>query len=124
MNLMNASLASGRLCLNEMPIEIAPIPGLKSGAVTIGVRPSHVRLAESGLPGRLLLSENLGESMLLNVDIGDQIVKLRLPGTRRLAEGETVHLAFDAGHIHFFDPKTRRRIAAPGAPGGVPPKIS
>jgi multiple sugar transport system ATP-binding protein/inositol-phosphate transport system ATP-binding protein len=80
--------------------------------LVLGIRPSHVRLSDGGLPGRVLLSENLGESMLLNVEIEGEIVKLRLPQVRHLAIGETVHLVFDRDHIHLFDPATRRRVAA------------
>lgn len=51
----------------------------------LDIRSSHLRRSNDGLPARLLLSWNLGESMLLTVDMEGQIVKLRLPVAQRLA---------------------------------------
>jgi ABC-type sugar transport system ATPase subunit len=57
----------------------------------------------------------LGESMLLNLDVDGQIVKVRLPEVQRFSEGETLRLSFDPGHVHVFDPQSRKRIAAPAS---------
>ena len=78
--------------------------------MVVGIRPGRVRLADDGLPGRLLLSENLGEAMLLNVDVEGALVKVRLPEVRHIADGSPVRLAFDPDDILLFDPDTRRRI--------------
>ncbi len=48
--------------------------------------------------------------MLLNFNVGEQLVKVRIPEVRRFADGETAHLALDPNQIHLFDPKTRLRI--------------
>ena len=108
MNLLPARIEAGaavfpgwRLALGE---------GAPPGEVVAGVRPGRVRLADEGLPGRLLLSENLGEAMLLNVEVEGALVKVRLPEVRRLAEGAAVRLAFDPDDVLLFDPQTRRRI--------------
>ncbi len=112
MNLINAVSAEGALLVAGERINILP-PRSSPGDIVIGVRPSHIHLSDTGLPARLLLSENLGESMLLNLDLDGQIVKLRLPDVRRFTEGDTLHLAFDPNFIHFFDPQSRKRIAPP-----------
>ena len=79
--------------------------------IVLGIRPSHLRLGADGVPASVLLSENLGETMLLNVDLAGELVKVRLPEVQRLAEGETVQLAFDPAQVQFFDPQSRRRLA-------------
>jgi ABC-type sugar transport system ATPase subunit len=112
MNLINARSADDALFFAGERIKIVPPPNAPPGEIVIGIRPSHVHLSGTGLPGRLLLSENLGESMLLNLDVDGQIVKLRLPAVRRFSEGEMLHLTFDPEHVHFFDPQSRKRIAA------------
>ena len=110
MNLLPAKLSDGGIRVGGTRIASADGYGHAGPDVVLGVRPSHVRLAPDGLPARLLLSENLGESMLLNLDVEGGIVKVRLPDVRRLTIGEPLHLAFDETHIHIFDPRTRRRI--------------
>jgi len=111
MNLIPGRIEERNLAVGDHRLELPDAPTGASGEVIAGIRPSHVRLTGvDGVPARLLLSENLGESMLLNLAIGDHVVKLRLPEVRRFSEGETLHLAFDPAHIHLFDPTTRRRI--------------
>ena len=63
-----------------------------------------------------LLSENLGESMLLNAELADgQAIKLRLPEVRRFKPDEILPLKIEPEYVHFFDPKTRKRISGDGA---------
>lgn len=74
------------------------------------MRPTHISLAEEGLSGELYLLENLGESMLLNLSVGDDLLKVRLPEIRRFADNESLKLAFDPRCVHLFDPQTHLRI--------------
>jgi multiple sugar transport system ATP-binding protein/inositol-phosphate transport system ATP-binding protein len=112
MNLLPARIEAGSIVVASHRVAAAPA-GAPVGEVVLGIRPSHLRLAAEGLPARLLLSENLGETMLLNVDVDGAIVKLRLPEVGRFTVGEALHLAFDPAHIHLFDPKSRLRIDPP-----------
>jgi ABC-type sugar transport system ATPase subunit len=114
MNLLPARIDAGAVSVVGRRVAEAGAYRARSPEVVLGIRPSHIRLAGEGLPARLLLSENLGESMLLNVDVEGEIVKVRLPEVRHLQAGETVHLVFDPAHIHLFDPQTRRRIEPAG----------
>jgi multiple sugar transport system ATP-binding protein/inositol-phosphate transport system ATP-binding protein len=123
MNLLPARVEGGAISVAGYKIAAAERYGERFGDVVVGIRPSYIRLADEGLPARLLLSENLGESMLLNVDVGGEIVKLRLGEVRHIAVGETVRLAFDPAQIHLFDPQSRRRFdpgAMPGRPVSIP----
>ena len=114
MNLLNARNDNRKLSIAGRSLDLDAPQGYSGDEVVIGIRPSHVRPAEDGIPSRLLLSENLGENMLLNVDLDGQIVKLRIPDIRRFSENETIPLSFDPGSVHFFDPKSRKRLS-PGA---------
>lgn len=110
MNLLTATLDSRRVTVAGYSFELPKAPARTSGSVTIGVRPSHVHLAKTGLSARMFLSENLGETMLLNLHFGERVIKLRLPEVRHFADNEAVHLAFDLDHVHLFDSQTGRRI--------------
>jgi ABC-type sugar transport system ATPase subunit len=110
MNLVPATIRSGRLRIGDYEINLPNGELPSDGEVVLGIRPSHVGLSDSGLAVRLLLSENLGESMLLNVDADGHLIKVRLPVVRHLAIGTTLHLTFDPAYIHLFDPQSHRRI--------------
>ncbi len=112
MNLFAGQLEQGAVKVGDYEIKLPKSPDHAAGDVTVGVRPSHIRLSDHGLPARLYLSENLGESMLLNFLVDDQLVKVRLPEVRRFAENETTALSFEPEHIHLFDQKTGLRIGS------------
>ena len=110
MNLIEGHLEGGTVTIGDYRLALPKAPDHPAGAVVVGVRPTHIALADAGLPAELYLSENLGESMLLNFTIGDHLIKVRLPEVRGFAENERLHLALDPMHVHLFDPKTKLRI--------------
>ena len=63
-----------------------------------------------GIPTRLYLSENLGESRLLNLELGDVLVKARVAEAGPYADGDTVPVAFEPDSIHLFDADTGHRV--------------
>jgi ABC-type sugar transport system ATPase subunit len=75
-----------------------------------GIRPGAIRLADSGIPARVYLVEQLGESAIADLHVGDTLVRARIDRRQRLREGDTVHLAFSPEDIHLFESKTRRRL--------------
>lgn len=110
MNLMKGRIDGARLTVADYTLDLPQAPA-KSGEVVVGVRPAHLRPTDTGgIAGTLVLAENLGENMILNLDIGQDPVKVRLPEVRRFTEGETLRFDIDPGHVHLFDPETRRRI--------------
>ncbi len=116
MNLLSATVTDGALTVAGTSVPLTPPPGYSGEKIVVGVRPSHVRLEAGGIPAQLLLSENLGESMLLNAELSDGlVVKLRLPEVRRFRHDEILSLTLDATHAHFFDPVSRKRISHAGA---------
>jgi multiple sugar transport system ATP-binding protein/inositol-phosphate transport system ATP-binding protein len=112
MNLMPGRLEESTLVIGEHRVELSAVPAGVTGVVAAGIRPSHLQLTdEGGFTAKLLLSENLGESMLLNLRVGDDLLKMRLPEVQHFTEGETLHVSFDPAHVHLFDPDTRQRIS-------------
>jgi multiple sugar transport system ATP-binding protein len=94
-------------------------------ALTLGVRPEHLRLdtgGEGGIPGRLALVEYLGDVTLayVQVDGVDGMVAVKCaPDVPLAAPGTAVRLRFDAARAWLFDdqgaalPALRERVAAP-----------
>ena len=79
-------------------------------AVTLGVRPGDLRIAEAGLPAEVELVEELGDSRIAVLRVGDQRVKLKTDSTIDLREGQAVHLGFAAGAAHLFDRSSGERL--------------
>jgi len=56
------------------------------------------------------LVEQLGESAIVDLHVGETLVRARVDRRIRVREGETVNLAFGADDIHVFDAATRQRL--------------
>ena len=82
------------------------------GAVTLGVRPEHVRIAsedDGHFTGTVFSSELLGDCTILNVKAGDALVAAKLPPEVGFAIGAPVRLSFAAGRLHLFDTASGER---------------
>jgi ABC-type sugar transport system ATPase subunit len=109
MNLLPATLQGRQLTIEGKAMQL-PVESSGNGEVTVGVRPSHIRIDADGMPAQLYLSENLGESYLLNLHLGENLVKMRVTDTQGFKDGDTVGISFDADALHLFDRETGLRI--------------
>ena len=86
-------------------------------AVSVGVRPEHVVLAQGGEPGsfsgRVEVREPLGNEVLLHWSTPLGTLVARIPGQEAPQEGETHRLALAAERLHLFDRETERGLGAP-----------
>ncbi len=79
----------------------------KHGATTIGIRPEHIAVSETGgrWTGRVTVSEHLGSDTFFHIKV-DGIadpVSVRVGGEIALHHGDTVSLTPDETHLHRFD---------------------
>ena len=77
-------------------------------AITVGVRPEHIRLvpAGQGLAAQVDLVEHLGDLVIVYVSLAGHknSVAIKLDSARTLPTlGETVGIAVDVAHCHCFD---------------------
>lgn len=96
-----------------------PVPSAEGEAVTLGLRPQHLRLAREGEPGlslRVNLIEALGTETVVHGSVEGlanaerplpRVIAI-LPGQAPLALGQTLRLTFDQTQLHLFDFKGRR----------------
>jgi multiple sugar transport system ATP-binding protein len=108
MNLLQAHVVSGALVVDGTQLPLSSPPGA-DGAVTIGVRPAAIRLAAQGLPARVELVENLGDTTIVDLAVGDRMLKMRTEGRPDVREGASVHVQFAPGSEHLFDAATGDR---------------
>lgn len=110
MNLFEGQAQNGsvRLSTTSMALD-AQLPA----AVTVGIRPEHVRLnAGEGpaLSGVVEGGENLGHEKLWFISTPEGRVVARTPDGVHLANGESVSVRFPEEKLHLFDTATGERI--------------
>jgi len=99
------------------PIDIPALRDGAAGALTLGIRPEHVSLADaSPFRAEVMAAEYLGTTQIVTTRTAYGAVKLRLPSDRQITPGAQVGLRFDAARITIFDPNGQalRSIANEG----------
>jgi multiple sugar transport system ATP-binding protein len=91
----------------------------RRGTVKLGFRPEHAVLVAPGaigaLDGELYVVEPLGNETLVAVQLGEDIVNLRLPADFAGSAGDRVGVRPERGHLHLFDPESEEALGAPPA---------
>ena len=112
MNLIPAHLNGNALTIEGHTVPLAGNVDRAPGPITAGIRPGHVRIDPAGIPARLYLLENLGETKLLNLMVGEVLVRMRVAQSEPIPEAEKIPIAFDPAAVHLFDAETGRRVEA------------
>ena len=99
-------LSTGEVLLHEGTLGGGAGPGR---AVTLGVRPEHVRVTPGGMPMTVELVEPLGSETLVHGRLADgTALTCKLPGAEPV--GERMDVAFDVACLHLFDAATGLRL--------------
>lgn len=87
-----------------------PIPDTDvENDVILGIRPEFVTLdGESGLPGRVAVSEYFGDHHIIHV--ASELGTIHVRATRGRSRGDAVRLTFETDRIRLYDPETGRRF--------------
>jgi ABC-type sugar transport system ATPase subunit len=83
---------------------------LREGALTLGIRPEDLRLANQGEPsirGEVDIVEDLGSDRFIHLKCGNKELVVRLPGHASVRQGEILSLTADPGRLHLFSGKDR-----------------
>lgn len=110
MNLLKADVHGNQLFIAGEPVTLSKAIPVSEGSVWLGVRPSHIRVDSDGIPAQLYLTENLGETFLLNAYLGDTLLKIRAAEMPSVNDGESIRLSFDNDHVHLFDAESGVRL--------------
>ncbi|MCD1635556.1 sn-glycerol-3-phosphate ABC transporter ATP-binding protein UgpC [Martelella mediterranea] len=85
---------------------ILPLPAADPKArqrVTVGVRPEHFVLAESGWPAIVTIVEPTGSETQITARLADEVIRILVRGRTDAEPGDTIHLQVAPDAIHFFD---------------------
>ena len=116
MNLLDAKRTTTGMAIagNELALNKAQRDALAAGKVdafSYGLRPEHLTLASSGLPGRFSIIEPTGPETYATVDTPIGALTARVPGLLQAKVGETTFLRWLPEHAHLFDAGSERRLA-------------
>jgi ABC-type sugar transport system ATPase subunit len=109
MNLFPARLVNGAILIGDRRIPtLRQEPGERE--VIVGIRPGAVRIEAGGIPAVVELVENLGDTAVLDLDLGAVPIRARVSEGQVPREGDAVPIMVRAEDIHLFDATTRRRL--------------
>jgi sn-glycerol 3-phosphate transport system ATP-binding protein len=103
--------------MNVLPVDTVGTFGVddaRSGW-SIGVRPEHVRLAETGLRTTVTAVDYMGAETVLRLKLGDAVLMARVPGRVALGVDETAHVGWSDEDIHLFDAAGERQGNTPAS---------
>ncbi len=87
--------------------------GVKSQAITLGVRPDHTDVAKNGVSGVVEVAEMMGSSVHLHVNSNGRDVIIIVP-TQDLKEsyaiGDTIHFSFNGNVAHVFSKENDKNL--------------
>ncbi len=99
-----------------------------SGRMTIGIRPEHMRLTDSGWPATVSVVEPTGLETQISARLGKHMVRILVRGRTDVRPGQTIHLSALPADIHVFDMQTGQRqqskSSSPAAPPSRPAAMS
>jgi multiple sugar transport system ATP-binding protein len=82
------------------------LAGRGSGTYSLGVRPEHLQVSAEGIPGEVIVVEELGSESFLHVNIQHQgetlLLVVRAEGETTIGRGDNVRVNF-RGPVHVFD---------------------
>jgi multiple sugar transport system ATP-binding protein len=105
----SASIDLGHGTVVEVPAPAGLADGRK---VTLGVRPEHLGLGESGLPIDVRVVEPTGSETHVVCRFQDREITAVFRDRVNLGPGDSATLALDTEHVHLFDGVSGDRIGA------------
>lgn len=82
-----------------------------SSEVILGARPSDISISkkrrdQDSIPAEVYVSEPMGAITIVDLKVGDKLVKVKVPGVYQASMGEKVWLTFNKDRIHIFDKRS------------------
>ena len=109
MNLIHASYLDGVVRIGSHAMQTdCKLGGQRD--VIVGIRPSSIRLGSTGIPARIDLIENLGDALLVDLRLDEDIIRARVGTDLLSSEGDTVFFSADPAQVHLFAADTRSRL--------------
>ena len=110
--------ATNSLLISEQWNEIIQAKGFENKEIILGIRPENIsndptllsQYPQSKISASINVAELLGAEYILHTDIDEQPLKAVVHSHQDVVMGQTIELAFDMKHVHFFDPHTEMSL--------------
>ncbi|WP_273403460.1 ABC transporter ATP-binding protein [Actinobacillus porcinus] len=110
--------ATHSLLISEQWNEIIQAQGFENKEIILGIRPENIsndptllsQYPQSKISASINVAELLGAEYILHTDIDEQPLKAVVHSHQDVVMGQTIELAFDMKHVHFFDPHTEMSL--------------
>ncbi|MGA3108096.1 MAG: ABC transporter ATP-binding protein [Candidatus Bathyarchaeia archaeon] len=106
-------LEAGAFKLDITDIKGTDELGMTSSELTLGIRPEDISVSQqrstSSVEATVYVVEPLGSEVLVNLKLGNEIVKARAPPSTMVKVEDQVYLTFNKDKMHLFD-KTKKLI--------------
>jgi multiple sugar transport system ATP-binding protein len=113
MNMIDGTMTDDGTRVQIGPAEVA-VPeaaGVQAGrAVTLGIRPEHLRLADAGIPATIRVVEPTGSEIHVVLEFDGREITALFRERHAFRSGDSVHLEADRDHLHLFDRETGERL--------------
>ncbi|MEQ8658064.1 MAG: sn-glycerol-3-phosphate ABC transporter ATP-binding protein UgpC [Hyphomicrobiales bacterium] len=111
MNLIDGEIVGTEFVSDGIRFDAGPIAkGHDGKAVTIGLRPEHLTLAETGFEAKIAVVEPTGSETHLVSRVGGRDVISIVRERHTFRVGQTIRLQPGAGEIHLFDAESGARL--------------
>ena len=114
MNFIDGTLAGGKFSAEQEHVEVAFDGVTESGAATLAIRPEDVEIRATDQPGvdaKVYEVEPLGAFTIVDIIIGEKILKVQVAGQPDFELGSAVRLFLDPLNCHLFDGASGEIIA-------------
>jgi multiple sugar transport system ATP-binding protein len=104
---------SFRLDLSELR---EPLQETTSGSeVVLGIRPEDIvahteNKGTDSVKGEVYVVEPLGSDLILDIKVGEALIKVKASPTQKVSPGTVIWLTFDRNKLHVFDKKTGKTL--------------
>ncbi len=110
MNLLEGEVMNNQLTISGVKIKNYEIKKDNFKKIIVGIRPGELNISNEGIPAKIYLIEQLGDSTIMNLIINDKIVKLKSTENKNFKENSQVFVNINSDKIYLFDPETGLRI--------------
>jgi multiple sugar transport system ATP-binding protein len=106
MNFLDAEVGKGGLEISGMRLAMPEGADVSADTVVVGVRPEDILPAQDGMPLKVVINENLGQSTLVHGMLGGKRVTAKFRKWYDYKRGDVVNVTFAQNKTHIFDKQT------------------